>query len=103
MASALARLHNQIEIIETNVGVGFQTRRSRNAQESGANLGEIAVDEYATALARTTSPSFVPLILFATELQAMKDDLKGCSLADVLERLEKGKIGHTAAMAWLNV
>jgi hypothetical protein len=31
------------------------------------------------------------------------DDLKGCSLADVLEKLEKGKIGHRAAMSWLNV
>ena len=64
VASALARLHNQIEIVETNVGVGFQTRRARDARESGANLGEIAVDEYATSLARTTSPSFVPLVLF---------------------------------------
>jgi hypothetical protein len=27
-------------------------------------LGEIAVDEYATALARSTGPSFVPLVLF---------------------------------------
>jgi len=33
----------------------------------------------------------------------MMDDLKGCSLADVLERLEKGKIGHSAAMEWLNI
>ena len=33
----------------------------------------------------------------------MMDDLRGCSLADVLERLEKGKIGHSAAMQWLNV
>ncbi len=33
----------------------------------------------------------------------MMDDLKGCSLADVLERLEKGKIGHGAAMTWLNI
>jgi len=33
----------------------------------------------------------------------MNEDLKGCSLADVLERLEKGKIGHSAAMQWLNV
>lgn len=32
-----------------------------------------------------------------------RDGLKGLSLADVLERLEKGKIGHAAAMAWLNV
>jgi hypothetical protein len=28
VAAALGRLHNQIEIIETNVGVGYQTRRA---------------------------------------------------------------------------
>jgi hypothetical protein len=33
----------------------------------------------------------------------MNEDLKGCSLSDVLEKLEKGKIGHRAAMAWLNI
>ncbi len=33
----------------------------------------------------------------------MNDDLAGCSLADVLEKLEKGKIGHRAAMDWLNI
>jgi hypothetical protein len=33
----------------------------------------------------------------------MNEELKGCSLADVLEKLEKGKIGHRAAMEWLNV
>ena len=33
----------------------------------------------------------------------MTEELKGCSLADVLEKLEKGKIGHGAAMEWLNV
>ena len=33
----------------------------------------------------------------------MNDSLKGCSLADVLEKLEKGKIGHRAAMDWLNI
>jgi hypothetical protein len=33
----------------------------------------------------------------------MNDDLKGCSIADVLDRLEKGKIGHRAAMEWFNV
>ena len=33
----------------------------------------------------------------------MNDALDGCSLADVLERLEKGKIGHRAAMEWLNI
>ncbi len=33
----------------------------------------------------------------------MMDDLDGCCLADVLEKLEKGRIGHRAAMAWLNI
>jgi hypothetical protein len=33
----------------------------------------------------------------------MTAELKGLSLADVLGKLEKGKIGHAAAMAWLNV
>ncbi len=33
----------------------------------------------------------------------MNEDLTGCFLADVLVKLEKGKIGHRAAMAWLNV
>ena len=31
------------------------------------------------------------------------DELKGCPLANVLEKLEKGRIGHRTAMAWLNV
>jgi hypothetical protein len=33
----------------------------------------------------------------------VNDDLKGCSVADVLDRLEKGKIGHRAAMEWFHV
>ena len=33
----------------------------------------------------------------------MNEELKGCSVADVLEKLEKGKIGHRAAMEWFNV
>lgn len=41
--------------------------------------------------------------LAAPEFRAMNEDLKGSSLADVLEKLEKGKIGHRAAMEWLNV
>ena len=64
VAAALARLHNQIEIVETNVGVGYQTRRARNPREPSGDLGEIAVDEYATTLARSTGPGFVPLVLF---------------------------------------
>jgi hypothetical protein len=64
IAAALNRLHNYVEIIETNVGVGYQARRARNPKEPSGNLGEIAVDEYATALARATGPGFVPLVLF---------------------------------------
>ncbi len=30
-------------------------------------------------------------------------DPRGCSLADVLEKLGKGKIGHRAAMDWLAI
>jgi hypothetical protein len=33
----------------------------------------------------------------------MNEGLEGCTLADVLEKLEKGKIGHRAAMEWLNI
>ena len=64
VASGFRLLHNQIEVIETNVGVGYQTRRSRNPTEPSGNLGEIAVDEYATTLAGTSGPSFIPLVLF---------------------------------------
>ena len=61
---ALEKLHNQIDIVETNVGVGYQKRRERSPEEPSANLGEIAVDEYATSLARTTGAAFVPRVLF---------------------------------------
>ena len=33
----------------------------------------------------------------------LNQDLDGCSLADVLEKLEAGKIGHSAAMRWLEI
>jgi len=62
--AGLARLHNRLEIVETNVGVGFQARRLRDPATPGGNLGEIAVDEYATVLAHTGGPGFVPLVLF---------------------------------------
>jgi hypothetical protein len=64
VASGLTRLHNRIQVIETNVGVGYQTRRHRDPQTPSRNLGEIAVDEYATTLAATSGPNFVPLVLF---------------------------------------
>ena len=31
------------------------------------------------------------------------ESLEGCTLVDVLERLERGKIGHSAAMDWLHI
>jgi hypothetical protein len=64
VAAGLQRLHNQIEIVETNVGLGYKTRRARDPQAPSSGLGEIAVDEYATALAHSTGPNFVPLVLF---------------------------------------
>ena len=64
VAAALKRLGNQIQVIETSVGVGFIERRRRNPATRNSNLGEIAVDEYATTLAHTNSASFVPLVLF---------------------------------------
>jgi hypothetical protein len=60
----LRRMGDRIAIIETNVGVGFRTRRSRDPTTPSGHLGEIAVDEYATHLALTASPAFVPLVLF---------------------------------------
>ena len=64
VAEGLRRLHNRLEIVETNVGVGFQTRKARDPSTKSSNLGEIAIDEYATELAHTTGPGFVPLVLF---------------------------------------
>jgi len=31
------------------------------------------------------------------------EDLKGCAVADVLDRLERGKIGYHRAMDWLEI
>jgi hypothetical protein len=31
------------------------------------------------------------------------ENLSGCSLVDVLDRLERGKIGYSTAMAWLHI
>jgi hypothetical protein len=64
VAAWIKRMGNRITIVETNVGVGFQTRLSRNPKTPSGNLGEIAVDEYATQLALAASPTFVPLVLF---------------------------------------
>jgi hypothetical protein len=171
IAAMMARLGNSLVVVETNVGVGYQTRRASNPDTPSRNLGEIAVDEYATVLAKTSGPSFVPLVLFedpdvlqlriaklknvhlinttawlmtlhlsgelpeAKDLIAkinatrktpldgfenrherrscapicsngitpmISDDLDGLSFSDVLELLEAGKIGHSAAMDAVN-
>ena len=60
----MKRQHNQIEVIETNVGYGFKTRLERGEKPKSSSLGEVAVDEYATMLALRSDPNFIPLVLF---------------------------------------
>ncbi len=60
----ISRHANSIQVIETTVGAGFTARRARDPKVSGKDLGELAVEEYARHLARTTGPGFVPLVLF---------------------------------------
>jgi hypothetical protein len=57
-------LPNNIELISTTVGLGLQARRQRGEDPPTGQLGEIAVDEHATALARQGNHALVPLILF---------------------------------------
>ncbi len=64
VAAWLAHRGDAITVIETMVGLGFRTRLMRGEVPKGGNLGEIAVDEYATQLARAASRTFVPLVLF---------------------------------------
>jgi hypothetical protein len=64
VAAWLKRMGNRIAIVETLIGFGFRTKMERGEAPPGGNLGEIAMDEYATQLARTASPTFVPLVLF---------------------------------------
>lgn len=64
VAAWLKRMGNRITIIETLVGFGFRTKMERGETPRSINLGEIAVDEYATLLVRTAPPNFVPLVLF---------------------------------------
>jgi hypothetical protein len=64
VAAWLGRMGNRIAIVETMVGLGFRTKMAGGEKPPGGNLGEIAVDEYATQLARLGSPNFVPLVPF---------------------------------------
>ena len=64
VAAFLTRMGNQIEIVETVVGLGCRTLRARDPDASGLDLGTEAVSEYARRLAKTSGPNFVPLVLF---------------------------------------
>jgi hypothetical protein len=64
VAAWLLRMGNRITIVETLVGLGFRTKIARGEMPPAGNLGEIALDEYATQLARAAPPNFVPLVLF---------------------------------------
>lgn len=64
VAAGLNGLHNQVEIVETMIGFAFRTKLERGERPRSASLGEVAVDEYATALAHSSGPNFVPLVLF---------------------------------------
>lgn len=79
---------NNIEIVDTTVGLGLKARRERGEDPPTGQLGEIAVDEHATALARQGDPSMIPLVLFEDP--------------DVLElriaRLKNAHLLNTAAM-----
>jgi hypothetical protein len=64
IALALTGLGPKLIIVETNVGAGFKARQAKDPKTRSRNLGEVAVDEYATMLAHTKGPSFIPLVLF---------------------------------------
>lgn len=64
IAAAFARMHNQIKVIETFVGIGFRTKRAEYPATPSKDLGELAVNEYAILLARSGGPRFIPLVLF---------------------------------------
>jgi hypothetical protein len=57
-------LPNNVEIVDTTVGLGLQARRQRGEDPPTGQLGEIAVDEHATVLARQGNPAVIPLVLF---------------------------------------
>jgi hypothetical protein len=81
-------LPNNVEIVDTTVGLGLQARRARGEDPSTGQIGEIAVDELATGLARQGNPTMIPLVLFEDP--------------DVLElriaRLKNAHLLNTAAM-----
>jgi hypothetical protein len=81
-------LPNNVEIVDTTVGLGLKARRERGEDPPTGQLGEIAVDEHATVLARQGNAAMIPLVLFEDP--------------DVLElriaRLKNAHLLNTAAM-----
>lgn len=81
-------LPNNVEIVDTTVGLGLKARRERGEDPPTGQLGEIAVDEHATALARQGNPAMIRPVLFEDP--------------DVLElriaRLKNAHLLNTAAM-----
>jgi hypothetical protein len=64
IAAGLFKLGNQIQIVETLTGLGFQAKRGRDPKAPSRNVGEQAVNEYAVGLARSSGPRFVPLVFY---------------------------------------
>jgi hypothetical protein len=64
IADVLGRMGNQIHIIETFTGLGFQAKRTIDPNTPSRDLGEYAVNEYAMRLARSGGPNFVPLVFY---------------------------------------
>ena len=64
IAATLHRMGNQIAIMETLTGLGFQAKRARDPGTPSKNVGELAVNEYAIGLARGSGPRFVPLVFY---------------------------------------
>jgi hypothetical protein len=64
IAAALFKLGNQIQVVETLTGLGFQAKRGRDPKTPSRNVGEQAVNEYAVGLARSNGPRFVPLVFY---------------------------------------
>ncbi len=55
---------NNVQEVSTLVGDGLRYRRSRGENPKTGGLGEIAVDEYASIVARTGRQDEIPLVLF---------------------------------------
>jgi hypothetical protein len=64
IAAGLFKLGNQIQIVETLTGLGFQAKRAKDPKTPSRNVGEQAVNEYAVSLARSNGPRFVPLVFY---------------------------------------